>query len=56
MLGVAMYTTIKTLMEKGMNKSQIAQATGYDWKTVAKVIKGIEIGKEEPEKKPHPKI
>ncbi len=56
MLRVAMYTTIKTLMEKGMNKSQIAQAIGHDWKTVAKVIKGIEMGKEEPEKKPHQRI
>ena len=50
MLGVAMYTTIKTLMEKGMNKSQIAQATGHDWKTVAKVIKNIGVGKEWPGK------
>jgi len=56
MLGVAMYTTIKTLMEKGLNKSQIVRATGHDWKTVAKVIRGIEMGKEEPEKKPHPVI
>ncbi|MFH1612301.1 MAG: hypothetical protein ABIB46_00995 [bacterium] len=51
-----MYITIKTLMEKGINKSQIAHATGYDWKTVAKVIRDIEAGKEWPEKKPHPKI
>lgn len=39
-----------------MNKGQIAQATGHDWKTVAKVIKSIKAGKEWPEKKPHPRI
>ncbi len=49
MLGVAMYTTIKTLKELGKNKSEIARITGHDWKTVNKVIKGIEKGKEEPE-------
>jgi len=31
MLGVQMYTTIKTLWEKGNNKSEIARATGYGW-------------------------
>lgn len=56
MLGAAMYTTIKTLNEKGMNKSEISQATGHDWKTVSKVIKAIEEGKEYPEKKPHRSI
>ncbi len=56
MLGVAMYITIKTLMEKGLNKSEIVRATGHDFKTVAKVIKSIKEGKEYPEKKPHPKI
>lgn len=55
MLGIAMYTTIKTLMEKGNNISQIAKATGYDWKTVAKVIKAIKAGREYPQKKPHPR-
>ena len=40
MLGVAMYTTIKTLKELGRNKSEIARITGHDWKTVSKVIKG----------------
>lgn len=54
MLGVAMYTTIKTLMEKGLNKSQIARATGHDWKTIDKVVKAIHSGREYPEKKPHP--
>jgi len=44
MLGVAMYTTIKTLWELGKNKTEIARATGHDWKTVAKVIKGIGKG------------
>lgn len=56
MLGVAMYTTIKTLMEKGLNKSEIVRATGHDWKTVAKVIRSIKEGKEYPEKKPHPRM
>jgi transposase len=56
MLGVAMYTTIKALMEKGMNKSEISHATGHDWKTVSKVIKAIRTGKEYPEKKPHPSL
>ncbi len=56
MLRIAMYTTIKTLREKGLNKAQIAKATGHDWKTVNKVIKAIEAGKEAPTQKPHPKI
>jgi len=34
-------TTIKTLMEKRMNKLQIARATGHDWKTVSKIIENI---------------
>ncbi len=56
MLGVEMYTTIKTLWERNTNKTQIAKLTGHDWKTVAKVIKRIERGDEYPVKKPHPKI
>jgi RNA-directed DNA polymerase len=44
MLGVAMYTTIKTLWGKTKNKTEIARITGHDWKTVAKVIKDIERG------------
>lgn len=55
MLGVAMYTTIKTLWGRYKNKTKIVQMTGHDWKTVAKVIKKIEAGKEYPEKKSHPK-
>jgi len=50
MLGVAMYITIKTLMEKNLNTSQIARATGHDWKTVKKVMKKIKSGEEYPEK------
>lgn len=49
-----MYTTIKTLWEKVKNKSEISRATGHDWKTVAKVIKEVEAGKECLEKKRHP--
>jgi transposase len=56
MLGAAMYTTIKTLMERGLNKSQIAKATGHAWKTVSKVVGIIQSGKVYPEKKPHPRI
>jgi len=51
MLGVGMYTTIKTLWKKGNNKSQIARATGHDWKTVDKVIKKLEKGIEVPKHK-----
>ncbi len=49
MLGVAMYTTIKTLWEKTKNKTEIARLTGHDWKTVAKVIKNLGKGIETPE-------
>jgi hypothetical protein len=52
MLGVAMYTTIKTLWEKTKNKTEIARLTGHDWKTVAKVIKSIEQGLDTPQYKP----
>jgi hypothetical protein len=44
MLGVAIYTTIKTLWERTKNKTEIARLTGHYWKTVAKVIKNIEAG------------
>jgi hypothetical protein len=43
-----MYITIKTLWEKGINKTEIARLTGHDWKTVAKVIKNIQEGIEVP--------
>ena len=43
-----MYITIKTLWEKGINKTEIARLTGHDWKTVAKVIKNIQEGIEAP--------
>jgi len=56
MLGVAMYTTIQTLMERGLNKSQISRLTGHDWKTVSKVLAKIRLGEQIPDKKPHPKI
>lgn len=56
MLGIAMYTTIKTLKERGLNKSAIARATGHDWKTVSKVMGAIESGKEAPQQKPHPRL
>lgn len=53
MIGIAMYTIIKTLWERYKNKSKIAELTGHDWKTVARVIKTMEEGKEYPSKKPH---
>lgn len=56
MIGVAMFTTIKTLWEKHKNKSKIAELTGHDWKTVSKAVKLIESGIDYPEKKPHPRI
>ena len=56
MIGVAMFTTIKTLWEKHKNKSAIAELTGHDWKTVSKVVRLIESGCTYPEKKPHPCI
>lgn len=49
MLGVGMWTTIKTLREQGRNKSEIARVTGHDWKTVDKVIRCLEAGQEFPE-------
>jgi transposase len=55
MLRIEMYITIKTLNEKGHSKSEISRLTGYDWKTVAKVIKQLKSGQEKPIKKPHPK-
>jgi len=54
MLEIAMYTTIKTLYEKGSNKSEIAKVTGHDRKTIRKVIKQIKDGALYPKRKPHP--
>lgn len=56
MIGVAMFTTIKTLWNRYKNKTLIAQMTGHDWKTVAKTVKLIESGCKYPDKKPHPRI
>ena len=56
MIGVAMYTTMKTLWKKHKNKALIARLTGHDWKTVARRIKEIEQEKEYQTKKPHPRI
>lgn len=52
MIGGAMMTTIMTLWERDKNKTKIAELTGHDWKTVAKVIKAGGKCK----KKPHPRI
>jgi transposase len=56
MLRKAMYTTIKTLWERGCKKAEIARMTGHDWKTVNKVIKAIKEGKEAPARKPHVRL
>lgn len=56
MLREAMYTTIKTLWEKGLKKAEIARLTGHDWKTVNKVIRVIKSGKSAPQKKSHARI
>jgi transposase len=60
MLEVAMKTTIRTLYQKGYNKTQIAKTLGFDRKTVRKVLKSSE-GKEVSEtnhndKKPYPSM
>jgi transposase len=60
MLEVAMKTTIRTLYQKGYNKTQIAKTLGIDRKTVRKVLKESE-GKEVSEttitdKKPYPSM
>ena len=51
-----MYITIKTLLEQGRNKSEIARLTGHDWKTVSKIVQSIKTGKGRPEKKAHPRL
>ena len=54
MLRTAMYTTIQTLWNKGHSKAEVARLAGYDWKTVAKVVKALQSGTSMPDKKPHP--
>jgi len=51
-----MVTTIMTLWQRYRNKTKVAELTGHDWKTVAKVIKMVEGGGQYPVKKPHPRI
>jgi len=55
MIKIPMQITIKTLYEKGHNKSEISRMTGHDRKTIRKIIKSLEQGKYL-EKKPHPRI
>jgi transposase len=50
-----MYTTIKTLFDKGYNKSQIAKMLEIDRGTVREILKRIENG-EEIQRKPVPTI
>lgn len=56
MIGVGMFTTIKTLWEKYKNKTKIARLTGHDWKTIDKMVKVIDSGTAYPAKKPHPRL
>ena len=40
---------------QGLNlESEISRVTGHAWKTVAKIIKRIKSGIDNPIKKPHP--
>lgn len=55
MLRENMYTTIKTLFDKGYNKSQIARMLEIDRGTVREILKRIENG-EEIKRKPVPTI
>ena len=50
-----MYTTIKTLFDKGYSKSQIAKMLEIDRGTVREILKRIENG-EEIKRKPVPTI
>ena len=56
MIKLAMGITIKSLWARIKNKSEISRLTGHDWKTVAKVIKAIEAGKDMPEQKKRHKV
>ena len=51
-----MYITIQSLMERGLNKSQISRITKHDWKTVSKIVEKIKSGETAPIQKPHPSI
>src|SRR3989338_2625306 len=44
MLGMEVYTTIKTLKEKGYSKTKIAKMLGCSRKTVRKILKKLESG------------
>ncbi|MGC8746631.1 MAG: IS21 family transposase [Candidatus Saccharicenans sp.] len=46
MLGVAMHITIKTLFEKGYNKTQIAKIVGCSRKAVRRALKRVDEGQE----------
>ena len=46
-----MFITIKTLWEKGRNKSEISRQTGHDWKTINKIVRQIQKGRKCPEQK-----
>jgi len=50
-----MQTTVKTLFEKGYNKTQIANMLNIDRKTVRKVLKNPDKD-QQIEKKPHPSV
>lgn len=56
MIGVHMCITIQTLWKQGKSKSEISRLTGHDWKTIDKVVKAIDEGKLQPEKKKRPSL
>ena len=56
MLEVGMQTTIHTLFKKGYSKAKICRELGVSPKTVRKVLKSMEQGECEIQKKPHPSV
>ncbi|MDI6641100.1 MAG: helix-turn-helix domain-containing protein [Elusimicrobiota bacterium] len=51
MLRLEMWITIKTLYERGKNKTQIAEILGISRKTVRRVLNKLEQGETEPKRK-----
>ncbi len=51
MIKVYMCITIQTLWKQRKSKSEIARITKYNWRTVNRVIKALEVGRIQPERK-----
>ena len=49
MYGLDMYTTIKTLLSQGKSKRSIAKLLGINPRTVCKIARRIEAGKQGPD-------